>query len=407
MLFSKDAKQVNVLFTLLATMLFSGTVFAQGAPGISQDALAELEQVGLNKYLGEFTPVSSTAVENGWVKHQFDQGEGEGPVCISGTEYSAFTRQGNPAKLLVLLQGGGACWEGLPSCNVFAEAQDPQSFQNGIWDTGRKDNPFADYSVVYLPYCDGSVFIGDNAVADGNFPGGMRHHRGLRNLSAGLDLALENFPNASRITLGGTSAGGVGVAAFAPFLTRFLYGNKVQQLTVLNDAGPIVSNPGAVDSADARARDWNFQQFYPASCTDCDVRGQQTALIHWRLANDSTVREVFYGTDGDQTDIQFTSANVPGFPPVIPFDPANGVFGLNQAMYRDLIESEHGALEAAYPDRYKRFIVSGDASHTALQSPLFYSQQVNGVMLNEWTGHFVSPRKPFWIDLVQDFIPLP
>lgn len=400
-------KYTTAVFSLMGAMLVSGAVFAKGPPGLNADALAELEQAGLNKYLGEFSPVSSTPVENNWVKHQFDQDAGQGPVCIAGSEYSAFTRQGNPAKLLILLQGGGACWDGLlDQCNIFAEAQDPRFFQNGIWDTGREDNPFADYSVVYLPYCDGSVFIGDNVVENDPLYG-TRQHRGLRNLSAGMDLARQTFPNASRITVAGTSAGGVGAAAFAPFLTRFLYGNKVRQLTVLNDAGPIVGNPDAVDAAKARANDWKFEQFYPASCTDCDPLGQQTALIHWRLENDSAVREVFYGTDGDATDIRFTSANVPGFPPVIPFDPANGVFGLSQAQYRDLIETEHGALEAAFPNRYKRFIVSGDASHTALQSPLFYSQQVDGVVLNDWTGHFVSPRKPFWLDLVEDFIPLP
>ncbi len=406
MLLRKDARQVSALLMLLATMLVPGTAAAQGKPGMNADALAELEDVGLNKYLGEFTPVSSTEIDNGWVKHQFDSDGGEGPICIVGTDYSAYTRAGNPAKLLILMQGGGACWEGVPQCSITAESQNPENFANGIWDTTRKDNPFADYSVVYLPYCDGSVFIGDNTVPDPMF-GGTRHHRGLRNLSAGMDLALENFPNASKITVAGSSAGGVGAAAFAPFLTRFQYGNKVNQLTVLNDAGPIVSNPEAIAAADARARDWNFQQFYPASCTDCDVRGQQTALIHWRLENDSTVREAFYGTDGDVTDIGFTSLNLPGSPFVVPFDPINGVFGLNQELYRGLIVSEHGALQEAYPQRYKRFIVSGDDSHTALQSPLFYSQEVDGVMLNDWTGHLVSPRKPFWMDLVQEFIPLP
>ncbi len=75
-------------------------------------------------------------------------------------------------------------------------------------------------------------------------------------------------------------------------------------------------------------------------------------------------------------------------------------------MAETLIPTEHGALNAAHPDRYKRFIVSGDSSHTALQSPLFYGQDADGVLLNEWTDDFVSPR-PFWVDIVEDFVPLP
>jgi hypothetical protein len=63
--------------------------------------------------------------------------------------------------------------------------------------------------------------------------------------------------------------------------------------------------------------------------------------------------------------------------------------------------SEHGALNAAHPDRYKRFIVAGDGSHTALQTPLFYTQDANGVVLNDWTSDFLKNR-PGWVDIVED-----
>ncbi len=55
---------------------------------------------------------------------------------------------------------------------------------------------------------------------------------------------------------------------------------------------------------------------------------------------------------------------------------------------------------------YKRFIVSGENSHTALQGPLFFGQTANGVPLNEWTAEFLVPT-PFWVDIVEDFVPLP
>jgi hypothetical protein len=101
----------------------------------------------------------------------------------------------------------------------------------------------------------------------------------------------------------------------------------------------------------------------------------------------------------------FASANLPGLfnplPPIIPFPN-----GLSQTQYRTLILSEHGMLNVAYPDRYKTFIVSGDDSHAALQSPLFYTQDADGVPLNEWTNDFISPT-PFWVDIVEDFVPLP
>ena len=75
-------------------------------------------------------------------------------------------------------------------------------------------------------------------------------------------------------------------------------------------------------------------------------------------------------------------------------------------MYRNLIVTEHGKLHDAHPDRYKRFIRSGDDSHTALQTPLFYLGTANGVPLDVWTADFLVPR-PFWMDIVEDFVPLP
>jgi hypothetical protein len=131
-----------------------------------------------------------------------------------------------------------------------------------------------------MPYCDGSVFSGDNTVVDPRFvaengAAGVRYHRGLRNLSAGMDVAKATFKKVKMLTVAGSSAGGVGATAFAPFLVRFLYGDKLKKLTVFNDAGPIAISLDSQDAVAARDRDWQFAQFYPASCTDCSAYGQQ------------------------------------------------------------------------------------------------------------------------------------
>ena len=90
----------------------------------------------------------------------------------------------------------------LGGCDFGGEPPAPPA---GIWDFDSPDNPFADYSIVYLPYCDGSVFSGDNDVVDANFPfGPVRFHRGLRNLTAGIDLAKSEFPHPGRIMVAGS-----------------------------------------------------------------------------------------------------------------------------------------------------------------------------------------------------------
>ena len=374
--------------------------------GLNAEAQAELVDSGLTRYVGAFSPALSTDVGDGWTKHTFDPAAGSGPLCIAGTPYSVFSKPKNPAKLLIMLQGGGACWQDFYRCNIRAEDQEPPPPPVGIWgdsdvttDGDVVPNPVGDWSVLYMPYCDGSVFIGDNDVVDPAFqafienqlglpPGSgplIRFHRGVRNVTAGIDLAKKLFPRASRVLVAGSSAGGAGVANFAPLLARMAFGNN-KKLMVFNDAGPVATNPFDVEGSLARAADWNFGQFLPASCDACDPLNQDTSLIEWRLKNDSTIREAFFSTDADTTNRFFL--RVP-----------------TQELYRQLILSEHGAVNAAYPDRYKRFIKSGDTTHTALQRPFLYEVSVNGIALHEWLDDFLVPR-PSWVDVVEDFVPV-
>lgn len=385
----------------LCFVLFPAVASAGG--GLDPWAKFELSVAGVDKYLGKYTPVKTEDIGDGWVKHSFDSADGEGPVCIDGSDYAVFTRKGRDRKkLLIMLQGGGACWQGLYACSESIASQQPPAPRQGIWDFDRKDNPFARYSIVYVPYCDGSAFVGDNRVIDPSFDAetgvdGVRHHRGLRNLSAGMDVARDTFKKPKMLTVAGSSAGGVGSVAFAPFLARFVYGNKIKRFTVFNDAGPIALSQDPQAAIAARVEDWQFDQFYPSSCTECSPYADNTVILNWRLKNDRGVRDAFYETDADTTNMFFAGANLPGTPPFIP---------LTQNMYRDIVLDGHDPIVAAYPDRYKRFIVSGDRSHTALQTDLFYSQTANGVPLNEWTKAFLGNKKS-WVDIVEDFVAAP
>ncbi|MGB5347151.1 MAG: pectin acetylesterase-family hydrolase [Woeseia sp.] len=356
--------------------------------GLNRRAERELIAAGVTKYVGEFTPAVSFPVGDGWVKHTFDPDNGDGPICIAGTPYSVFTRIRNPSRVLIMLQGGGACWDGFYQCNVLAEAQEPPAPQVGIWDDVSGLNPVDDWSVVYLPYCDGSVFSGDNDVFDPDFGAAIgvpeavvRFHRGMRNLTAGMDVAKSMFPNAARVMVAGSSAGGVGAAGFAPFLARMSFGNN-RKLTVFNDAGPIAVNLTETVSIQARADDWQFGQFYPASCTNCSDMGQGTEIVKWRLANDSTIREAFYSTDFDQTNRFFMGL-------------------LNDPLaYRNLVIREHGEIHDLFPSRYKRFIQANKISHTALQTPDFYTS-ADGVPLYQWLKKFLKNKRG-WDDIVEE-----
>jgi hypothetical protein len=205
-------------------------------------------------------------------------------------------------------------------------------------------------------------------------------------MTAALDLGRSLHPQAQKVLLSGSSAGGFAIANFAPSVYRFAF-PPAAKLYAFDDAGPPINNPSLVGDVLARANDWAFDQFYPASCTDCDIFGEGNEYLTWTLQNDFGIKESLYSTDGDQV-IRFFI----GVP--------------TQEEYRAALLNVTDPLNALVPFRYKRFIRSGDTSHTSLRGDLFYTAEADGVPLYEWTDDFVNDD-PGWVDIVEDFVPAP
>ncbi len=359
------------------------------SPGLEPQARNELREAGIDRYVGRFEPNSAPERMGSWDKYTYDIQNGDGPICIDGSEFTVFHQQKAAKDLLIVLDGGGACVQGDYRCSQTADQTPPADrgiFANRSALTGL-DNPFADYSKLFVSYCDGSVFTGDNTLQDPDYPfGPERHHRGVRNLTAAMDLARDLHPNAKRVLLSGISAGGYGVAAFAPTVYRFVFPESAD-LFVLNDSGPSLSNPFL--GSTLQDNDWQFSQFYPESCEACSVEpfNDQGAFIKWTLDNDNGYKGALYSTDGDAVIRSFT-------------------FLPSQIAFRDLLLSVHAPIHDAYPDRYKLFIRSGSTDHTALGFFGFYLFDANGKPLFDWVNDFVE-QNPGWINIVEDFVPAP
>src|SRR5262245_7281017 len=67
-----------VTFGVLLTAL--GLLGSTLPPGLKPGAYVQLRMAGVSKYLGQFTPVSSTALGDGWTRHDFDLDGGDGPT---------------------------------------------------------------------------------------------------------------------------------------------------------------------------------------------------------------------------------------------------------------------------------------------------------------------------------------
>ncbi len=90
-LFNSSRVLTILALSLTAFLLMSADGNAQKS-GLNSQAAKELSAAGVDKYLGEFTPVSSERFPEpfslDWTKHTFDTDGGDGPICIAGTDYS-------------------------------------------------------------------------------------------------------------------------------------------------------------------------------------------------------------------------------------------------------------------------------------------------------------------------------
>lgn len=338
--------------------------------GFAARAAAELRASGFGDYLGVQEP-SGSAQRGQWTEYYYDPAE-EGAVCLTGNQFQVNVRHGSSDQVLLYMQGGGACWDYL-TCYVLGTAT---TGANGAVESGALDiddprSPFADWDIVYVPYCDGSVFTGDATV---DYNGQRTFHHGLRNLSVAVDALGREFPDASRIVVSGSSAGGYGT--FAGYgVTRVAFPDT--PVLVLNDSGPGLQNLDASQDVQDRTVNWNFTQRIPESCTECDV--QYSYLLNWAFERDSELRAGLYSYQQDG---------------VISF-----FIDLDGPQYQSLLLSVTDDVRRRDPGRFERYFPLG-SNHTVLLSPEFYTQTINGVSLLDWTNAFLVDGEG-WVDTIE------
>lgn len=341
--------------------------------GYDAEARAELEGRGLGRYLGLFEPnPARTDVREDVTTYWFPD-DTSGPTCLWGTPFSAHVRTRNSGKLLIYLEGGGACWSELCAAKERASAG---IVPVGWTDGTAEENPFRDWDLVVGSYCDGSVFTGDSdleVVEDGRHR--TRRHHGLKNLSATIDLARKHFPSPERIVLAGSSAGGYGTLV-GTAVVRLAYPNT--PLAVANDAGLGFTNPALPGILEAASAEWRFLDLLPSDCEGCR-EGRFTMMIDWHLRHDRSLR-------------------IGGFSSFQDFVIGGAFLQMSGAEFERMLREETAVVRAAHPDRFKRYLISGGA-HTAVLAG-YADLDVEGVRFVDWARDLASGG-PAWVDVVQ------
>lgn len=334
-----------------------------------------LRDAGLGDYLGTTEPYAEAPLtpESPWLRQDF--APETGVACADGGPFFTAYRAGSTNNLAIVLDGGGACWNDL-SCAIGTARLEPgPPGREGILSLW-SEVAIRDWHTVFVPYCDASVFTGDNIV---QFPrAGERIFHGLRNLSAALTVAAAKVPDPDRILVTGQSAGSFGsIFAIGPARVAF----PDAEMFLFADSGPGVTNPeNELQLADFRAN-WRFTDRLP--CASCDP--QFVRFVGWMLQNDPKfVRAGVFSFTEDAVIRQFL-----GTIQLFSYDP------MPPDEYGRLVRSEVVPLERRFLGRFEYFLAPGTTHVVSWDDELFEGTEVDGLRVRDWFNGLIR-RNADW-----------
>jgi hypothetical protein len=307
-------------------------------------------------------------------------------VCSDGSPYRFFVHPGDPAKLLVEFEGGGACWSA-ETCalDIYTRriTTDPaqaerQNQLQGIYDRTRVENPLRDFTHVYIPYCTGDLHWGNATQSYRGTTGSYTiHHRGAINAKAAVTWAYDNVPAASELVVAGCSAGGYAAIAWSADLMAHYPGASAAQLA---DSAAGVVPEGFFSRA---FDDWGIPQSpaWPNAVPSLSL--DRLDVAH------ASVPDLYDG--------------IAGFFPLSAFAQYNTLQDSTQAFFYLLT----GAFDANWSARMQESVArirnanANFASYTApgtqhcvINRPELYTTRVGNVLLTDWLRDLVATHHP-------------
>lgn len=304
-------------------------------------------------------------------------------VCSDGSAFKFYVSAGSSKKLAIFFQGGGACWDA-STCSagihrVRVEVDELRAGA-GIYARGNLDNPFRNWTFVWVPYCSADIFWGDAVRAYA--PGLVVQHRGATNARAALLWTYSRVPDPDVVAVLGRSAGAYGSLMWAPHVMRRYPRARVLQL---GDVGA-----GVMTEAFGRhgSETWNTAGSLPAWIPAiARMRDRGGALSVPQLSIEiarAHPRNILaqYNTVLDSTQI-FFYALMKGERAPSPATAAEWSRGM-QALMRQI--------KAEAPN-FSSYTAPG-SRHGILTFPDFYTETVGGVRFVDWLRQLLWGGRP-------------
>lgn len=299
--------------------------------------------------------------------------------CADGSEFAFWIREADPTKVVFYLDGGGSCFDattcaitGAAGENDFYDwslvSENPAFPGGGMLDFNRAENPFADYSFIYVALCTGDSYLGN--ITRAYSPELTVHHKGFVNGTTALNYLAEQYPDAAQVVVVGKTAGSVA----AP-----LYGGLVADL--LPDAQVTVF--GAQSGAFPDNPEFNSRI--------AELWGAYDIMPNWEVNEGLTTQEWGIRQFWIQAGLHNPDIVLARFD--YAFDPnamraVESLTGTDASNLVALIDANEATIEAAGVVIHS--YTAPGMEHGILEYEKFYEVEVNGVRLVEWVNALIA-----------------
>ena len=296
-------------------------------------------------------------------------------MCGDKSEFSYFIRKADPDKVVFFLEGGGACFDAVgcgPKSTNFKRTvgyDDGMTNNEGFFDLANPKNPFADYSMVFVPYCTGDVHLGNTTHDYGD--GVVVEHKGSVNATAALEKMAETFPDATEVVVTGASGGSVPSPLYAGLTHDVLPNARISVFADGSGAYPDIPVINATIGAV-----WGTMNAVPAWPEYAGITPESWSLPGLFVksgAHDPSIAFARHDYAFDETQQFFAS-----------------LAGIPADHLVELIDKNEAQIQAAGVelDSY----ISPGHSHTVIGKPEFYTETVNGVLLVDWVRDLITGK---------------
>jgi hypothetical protein len=308
---------------------------------------------------------------------------GGSTICLRGAPYSFFVHSGTTNKLLLYFAFGGFCYNAqlcaigalncVPTVNV-----DRNSLANtsGIFDLNRSDNPFKDWSWIFIPECTADFEWGSNTAsypAMSTFPAVTVHHNGFVNVTAVRNWLYENFPSPDAIFVSGSSGGADAALLHYAYIRRH-YTNVKNWMFLADSSFGVSTDTFFTDDISSWKAFDNRPMWIPA------------------IAN-ATPKQNTFDFNVIQISKYFQTGSIAEFG--TSYDLLESItyqiMGGSISGWHDKMEGNLQEVMAQVPAF--RYLVSAGTGHIALDQPSFYEYGVNGTMLRDWVADLANGQE--------------